>query len=333
MYPLSYGRPMNRFPALFGDSPETTIVPDRLWNAIAAATRFEGVSKQVSDCQHNHYLLRVIQREVLRDAAELAFTRQVDVLKEDHEKRVIPALQAAYQERMAEIEPDLVPWRTLESDCTAAVSEAFRVEGEADRQDRQEHLRILHDLELRLATATTFAAESKLPMSDEDAQLADRIVQLKSEYDQRRNARVTERERVSRELKRQCEDAKRPIWASYRSRQEEAKRAFDETIRHAQRELRAKIDALRQKFEQAFVEAERRLNAQYAYLTGAEEALQAAIAAYATQMKEAREKSAQTVSSDITTLFAIRASEVQDVTVEAEAERAVPRDPLWPSGE
>lgn len=322
---VDYGFVLNRFPGLFGDKPEATIVPDRLFNAIAAATRFDGVAALLRSCQHDHYLLQVIQCEVLRDASRFAFTKQVDVLKADHEKRIVPELQAAYRARLAELEPLLERWRGLEAACKTAVEDTYTAEGAEWRRLREERDRVVSGLEMSLAIAQAFAAESGLPLSEDDAQLAARIAEAKAQHELARSAAVTERERVVTELKRQCEADKRPLWAEYDREQTAAKRQLDEAVSQAGRDLRQKIEDLRHKFEEALASAEAQVNAQYGALNEGEQQLQAAVAAFAAQMKTARTESARAVSAGITALYAIKA--VEEPTTAAAEPAAVEAPP------
>lgn len=315
---VDYGFVLNRFPGLFGDKPEATIVPDRLFNAIAAATRFDGVAALLRSCQHDHYLLQVIQCEVLRDASRFAFTKQVDVLKADHEKRILPELQAAYQARLAELAPVLERWRGLEAACKVAVNDTYTAESAEWRRLGEERDRVVAGLEMSLAIAEAFAAETGLPLSEDDAQLAGRIAEAKAQYELGRSAAVTERERVITQLKRQCEADKRPLWAEYDREQTAAKQRFDEAVRLAGQDLRQKIEDLRHKFEEALAAAEAQVNAQYGALNESEQQLQAAVAAFAAQMKAARTESAQAVSAGITALYAIQAIEEEQTPAAAE---------------
>lgn len=319
---LYYGRPLNRFPGLFGDQPEKTIVSDRLFNAIAASTRFAGVPGLLRECQHDHYLLQVIQCEVLRDAAKLAFTKQVDALRADLEKRRIPELQTAYQARLEELKPLLARWRGLDETCRAAVNGTYSAEAAQWRKDSNERDRIVADLELKLAIATAFAAESGLPLTEADAQIPGRIAEAKADCERKRSAQSAERDRVVRELKQKCEEDKRPLRAEYDREQAAAKQALDEAVRQAQEELRQKVDALREKFEQALNDAEAQVNAQYGPLNEVEKQMQTAVAAFAAQMKAVRGESARAVSAGISTLFAIQAIEEQPTTVVEPAAKA-----------
>lgn len=296
--------PMCRWRNLWGDQPETTFDADRLKQAVAKSVHFEGAGiKSITDARYWQNMLHVIQREILKDAATVAYSRAVTALKDAHKARV-EELSATCRARIDELKPLLERLRQLDADRDAAVNQAYTDESSIWYPLAAERDREIARLEEALTSAKTFAEEAGRELDAEAAQLPARIEALKAHYEGENTRLHREREATVTRLKRECEEARRPIWVEYQREQEAAQQAFKTAKQEAEAQLRKDTEALHRRFVAKLEAAEAELNAAYGPMYEAADALEAAAKALAVQMKTVRGESGKLLATHIAGIMA-----------------------------
>ena len=300
--------PICRFPQLFSAKPETAIDLERFHRAVAAAVKFDNAGvRGISECREGHNLLQIIQKEILRDAALVAFSQAVQALEKEHKQVIVQQLCAERDQRVAQVEHFRTEVMAMRSACEVAVNDCFRQENEKSRALQEQLNAYQRTARDKHAIAVAFAEETGRQPSlggDGDAShMAAQIAAVEETYRKERQALMDERDAQVATLKRTCETTAKPLWSQYTDGYQQAQAAFIEALDLSKLALRAEIAAKQERLENDLASACTEIDELYKPFYEAAQALQAANQALVEQMKTLRTEGSARLASSISGLF------------------------------
>lgn len=296
-------RPICRFPQLLGDKPEATTDLERYQNAVEAAVKLEHAGLQVMlSCRQDHYLLNVIQKEILHDAARIAFSRLVGVFENLHAVRV-QELVSQRQRQLTAIQPMQAEVMALRTSCDLEIEACHREQTRLGREKNDAFELLKSTAEDEHSTAKILAAEIGRPIDPIINALPERLEQYKAAYLKELKQLSDETQLKIKAIKKNCEEKAGPKWQEYLEASAKIERDFQSLCDQAKKERESAIANAQTELELCLTDGRAALDAVYAPFYAAERALELAAKALLQQMHEVRTSSSQLVASSISKMY------------------------------
>jgi len=294
-----------RFTQLFEAKPELTTDTERYRGAIEAAVQLEHAGQRILlGCRQDHYLLNVIQNEILRDAALIAFSRAVAVIENLH---AVHGQELLRQRQMqlndiAHIEARVKALRAAyDREVEACHREATRV----SRAKNDAYERVKSAAEDEHRAAVIFAAETASPINPAAGDLQQRLQHYHVGYLNKLENLELERQIKVTLLKKACEDQAAPLWQEYLDTYGVVERNFQSLWAEAKKQRDSAIATLQIELEASLISHRAAIDTAYAPFYAAERALELAARALLQQMHEVRKGSSALLADGISELFAL----------------------------
>ncbi len=307
-------RPVCRFPQLLGDKPDSTTDLERYHNAVEAAVKLEHAGLQVMlSCRQDHYLLNVIQNEILHDAARIAFSRAVGVFENLHAVRV-QELVCRRQRQLTAIQPMQAEVIALRAACELEIKACHREETRLGWQKNDAYALLKCAAQDEHRTATIIAAEIGRPIDPVVNALPERLKQYEAAYLKELEQLTNESQLKVKALKNSCEEKIAPIWREYLEATAKVESDFQTLCNQAKEECESAITSAQTELETCLTASRAAIDAVYAPFYAAERALELAAKALLQQMHEVRAGSNQLVADAISKMYSQGLSKAEKST-------------------